>query len=88
MSRRIVVGKVISGRYQPGSRPLSWDMRQAGTDTIQTTTGETISLFSTGQQSTPAPGWELLLMPDSQTASAPGPEAGVAWTLYGLGIQA
>lgn len=77
--RRVKIQSVITGRYRPGTRPLSWDQRVSGTDKIQTTTGEELTLSSSGQQSTPAPGWEILLMPNGSA------DQGIPWTLYGVG---
>jgi len=61
LPRRVVVRQVLSSRYQPGERPLSWDERYPGVETIETIEGETIQLYSNGGQSSPAPGWEILL---------------------------
>lgn len=67
--RRVKIKSVIRSRYEArgdgrftsGTKPLSWDQRLAGIDEVLTETGETLKLFSNGGQSTPAPGWELLL---------------------------
>lgn len=78
---RVVVSELISGRYQgmDGSlqRPLSWDERQAGVDTILTEDGKKLKLQSTGQQSSPVPGWKLLITGGSA-------DSGYTWTLYGM----
>ncbi len=79
LPRRVKVAEVLNGRYQPGKKPLSWDERVAAVEEIRTVDGEKLALFSTGGQSTPAPGWEILL-----TAENPEPN-GILWTLYGLG---
>lgn len=67
--RRVKIRSVIRSRYEVrgdnrftiGTKPLSWDQRIAGVDEVVTETGEQLRLFSNGGQSTPAPGWELLL---------------------------
>lgn len=59
---RIVVQEVVSSRYEPGQRPTSWDRRRSGLEVIKTELGEVFTLFSNGGQSTPHPGWELLLI--------------------------
>ena len=82
--RRVKVKEVLLSRYQvrgderytSGKKPLSWDERIAGIDEILTEAGERLKLFSNGGQSTPAPGWELLLTgfaPESEVAIAPIP---------------
>lgn len=77
LPRRVIVADVLSCRYAPGERPVSWDERRSGYETIRTTTGELIKLASSGGQSSPAKGWELLLTKKSV------PDA-VEWTLYGI----
>lgn len=59
------------------NRPDNWDKRFGGVDVISLDNGETVTLVSSGQQSTPQPGWTLML-----TAEKPG--VGYEWTLYGL----
>lgn len=76
LPRRVTVAQVLQSRYAPGRRPGSWDARREGIERIRTTSGEELELFSTGGQSSPAPGWELLLTEPRDTA--------VEWTLYGL----
>ena len=78
MRKRVVVKRVLEGRYAPGARPLSWDKRVVGNDLIETVAGETVLLASNGGQSTPDAGWELLLS-DANTE-----DGGVEWTLYGI----
>jgi hypothetical protein len=75
--RRIRVARVLESRYAGGFRPLSWDERVAGTDLIESVEGEIVRLASSGQQSCPQPGWELVIT---------GGDAahGFSWTLYGL----
>ena len=79
LPRRVKIAEVINGRYQPGKKPLSWDDRTAAVEQIRTVDGEQLSLYSTGGQSTPAPGWEILL------TSVNDEPNGLLWTLYGLG---
>jgi hypothetical protein len=75
--RRVRVGRVVESRYSGGFRPLSWDNRGAGIDIVESIEGEVFRLSSSGQQSCPQPGWEIVL------TSGDG-EQGYAWTLYGL----
>ncbi len=90
LPRRVVVDEVLQGRYSPGERPLSWDARREGIEVIRTADNEEMTLLSSGQQSTPAPGWELLLMQSATDGStqfqALGKATAVAykWTLYGI----
>ncbi len=77
LPKRVIVKEVLSGRYKPGTKPMSWDARHPGTDKILTAEDESIELASTGGQSTPAVGWELLLMEQSKGV-------GLIWTLYGI----
>jgi len=77
---RVVVKNVVSGRYGEGQRPVSWDRRKAGFETIEIQNGARLELASSGGQSTPAPGWELLL-----TGAVPGSARDAyQWTLYGI----
>ncbi len=76
LPKKISVSKVISARYK-SDRPADWDERIAGLDVIGTQDGETITLVSSGQQSSPKVGWSLML-----TGEKPG--VGFEWTLYGL----
>ena len=78
-SRRIIVSEVLSSRYEPGERPVSWDKRFSGYDEVRTVEGETVRLLSDGGQSSPAPGWELLL-----TKPSPQDNTAFQWTLYGI----
>jgi hypothetical protein len=77
----VVVSELIAGRYKgmEGSlqRPLSWDERQSGNDIILTEDGMQLKLLSTGQQSSPVPGWKLLITGGSS-------DSGYTWTLYGM----
>lgn len=86
LPRRIRIQEILSGRYAPGKRPLSWDARKPGVEKVRTADGEVLSLYSNGGQSTPAPGWQLLLT--KPHASATAEEAGaLQWTLYGVAEQ-
>ncbi len=76
--RRVVVKEIIASRYAPGKRPARWNERVAGIDEVETTSGEHLSLLSEGDQSSPAPGWELLLNDETGDTKA------VTWTLYGI----
>lgn len=81
LPRRVRVAEILNGRYAPGKKPVSWDERKAGIEKIKTADGETLTLYSGGGQSTPAPGWELLLTKEqNDREGAPV----VQWTLYGL----
>lgn len=80
LPRRVVVADVVSSRYPAGTRPTSWDARRPGLDKIKTESGEHIELFSSGGQSTPKAGWELLLMEQHSQSGVHG----VTWTLYGI----
>lgn len=73
---RIKVSQVKCGRYKVGTKPLSWDLRKAGVDTVVSTDGQEYKLDCQGDQSTPDIGWELLV--NGKT------EAGYTWTLFGV----
>ena len=72
----IQVKKIISSRYNSEERPSSWDDRIAGIDQIESDDGQIYDLISSGQQSTPKPGWGILLQEQK-------PE-GFTWTLYSM----
>lgn len=80
-SKRIKVAHIVESRYAGGFRPLSWDDRGAGRDVIETVNGERIVLASSGQQSCPQAGWEILLTGGDEMS-------GFTWTLYGLSSDA
>ncbi len=91
LPRRIVVNKICSSRYEPGTRPLSWDLRSPGVEEIETSEGEKLLLFSNGGQSSPGVGWELLLTgnPTVDDISGVGginhqSEELACWTLFGI----
>lgn len=81
--RRIKVATVIRSRYEPGERPVQWGDREAGEEEIQTDSGERIFLWSSGGQSSPAPGWELLLTEAHRSGTTDQPDL-YGWTLYGI----
>ena len=80
--RRIIVSKLVSGRYEAGYKPIFWDQRGAKVETVETVSGERISIFSGGGQATPGPGWELLL--SGKTKQDSEGDSGECWTLYGI----
>ena len=79
--KRVEIKSVLSPRYleyPQGGRPLSWDNRKEGVDEVELCDGSKLRLISDGGQSTPSPGWVLMLTSGSE-------ESGYRWTLYGLG---
>ena len=88
------VAEVLVSRYGPGKRPTSWDDRRAGIECVRTTDGEVLLLKSSGQQSSPAPFWELLLTDSATVDDKETPKLAsetlssnqaFSWTLYGIG---
>ena len=79
LPKRVCVAELVCGRYQAGGRPLSWDQRRPGVETIKTEDGQEIDLYSSGGQSSPAPGWVLLLTREHEAG-----QPALEWTLYGL----
>lgn len=79
--KRILVKEVLVSRYEPGSKPLSWDSRKAGLEKIITTDGETLQLACSGGQGSPESGWELLL---TDIAGEHEGAPTYSWTLYGI----
>ena len=77
LPRRVIVKRIVSSRYAENLRPLSWDERKEGEDTIESGDGATVKLLSDGQQSPPKPGWVLLLTSGDDSV-------GYRWTLYGI----
>lgn len=79
MTAKVCVSEVVSSRYgsKGGERPQSWDERREGVDVIRALGGETIKLQSSPMQSTPKPGWIIVLTGGSE-------HEGYTWTLYGL----
>ena len=59
--RIVTIKEVISSRYKVSSRPQNWDERISGTDVLKTVDDEVLKLVSDGGQSTPKPGWKILL---------------------------
>ena len=80
LPRRVVISRLLSGRYAPGARPVSWDQRKEGIESIFTEEGETLRLYSHGGQSTPSKNWEILLT--NEMLGSDG--ATYSWTLYGI----
>ena len=78
LPKKIVVKKLLSGRYDNLSKPLLWDDRKAGLDKIEDGEGRVYSLQSAGDQSSPSPGWQIIL-----TSRGDSPDS-FNWTLYGL----
>jgi len=77
---KVCVGEVVSSRYGAANgttRPLLWDERREGTDVVRVEGGATITLKSSAMQSTPKPGWILVLTGGSE-------QEGYTWTLYGI----
>lgn len=89
LPRRIIVETVLDGRYDAGAKPVGWDDRKDGVDRIVCVDGEIIELYSSGAQSTPAKGWELLLTNTLEVDSGEIQETEskqailYGWTLYG-----
>lgn len=79
-SRYATVGGTSCGRFGGKAgwkRPQSWDARKAGIDVVRSLNGETVKLASSPMQSTPKPGWILVLTGGSE-------HDGYSWTLYGI----
>ena len=77
---KVRVTGVISSRYghfSAGKRPLLWDERVDGREVVQVDGGEEVTLLSSAMQSTPRPGWILVLTGGSE-------REGYTWTLYGI----
>jgi hypothetical protein len=75
---RIEVSRVVASRYgDEAGRPRSWDERFGGVDLVESADGAQYKLLSDGQQSTPHPGWVILLISGSAGD-------GYRWTLYGM----
>ena len=87
LPKRVVVAESVTRRYGNKSRPLSWDKRRDGVETIKTTDDQTLSLYCEGGQESPERGWELLLTGkkslDASTEAESSAEA-LTWTLYGI----
>lgn len=84
---KVQVAEVITSRYDhssrsshealTGFRPSGWQDRLEGLDTVRTSSGEILRLFSTGAQSVPKPGWVIVITGGTF-------EEGYSWTLYGI----
>lgn len=85
---KVCVAEVVTSRYgalrfsggggeKVGDRPLCWDDRREGIDVVRSLGGETVKLKSSPMQSTPKPGWVIVLT--GGTA-----DEGYSWTLYGI----
>ena len=77
---KVCVTAVVSsryGRFSAGKRPLLWDERVEGREVVKVDGGEEVTLLSSAMQSTPKPGWILVLTGGSESA-------GFTWTLYGI----
>lgn len=85
LPKRIKVQALLQSRYEAEqctdfsglSRPADWDDRVLGQEQVLTTEGQRLILRSSGAQSTPKPGWVLLL-------TSGDAEEGFEWTLYGI----
>ena len=88
MKAKVCVEDVVASRYglsvKPASsggkrseRPQSWDDRKEGIDVVRAFGGDTIKLKSSAMQSTPKPGWVIVLTGGSE-------QEGYSWTLYGI----
>jgi hypothetical protein len=88
ISAKVGVAEVLLSRYggaasascsgvQGVSRPTSWDQRLEGIDVIRAVGGETVKLKSSAMQSTPKPGWIIVLTGGTE-------HDGYSWTLYGI----
>jgi hypothetical protein len=80
LNAKVCVAEVVSSRYgsaRGGYRPLLWEERREGRDVVRLEGGETVTLMSSAMQSTPKPGWILVLTGDSA-------QDGYTWTLYGI----
>jgi hypothetical protein len=79
-STRFTVKSVSNSRYSSGvCRPQNWEQRVSGVETVTTECGKTLRLFCDGQQSTPQPGWVIVV--DSKSVREDG---SVNWTLFGM----
>ena len=75
----VTVGEIVKSRYD-GKRPMSWDDRRPGIDSVRTTEGSELSLWSDGQQSPPETGWKIVLMANEEREG----KRCYRWTLFGL----
>lgn len=77
LSRYATIGSASGSHVQGRGRPASWDQRSEGIDVIRTAGGETVKLKSSAMQSTPRPGWIIVLTGGTE-------HEGYSWTLYGI----
>ncbi len=81
--KRVIVKEIVTSRYggrasdKKHHRPTNWDERREGIDVIKGIDGADYRLRSSGQQSPPQPGWEILLTGGDKAI-------GFDWTLYGF----
>jgi hypothetical protein len=95
LPKRAKVINVSSLRYKPGERPTSWEERVPGYEvvTLQFEGDKKLEtcILSSGQQSSPANGWELLLTSSHELPSDHPLHQKYAnayeWTLYGISKQ-
>lgn len=73
----IVVGKTVTSRYADCVRPQNWDQRIAGIEEVESIDGVRFVLNSEGGQSTPQPGWKIMLLSEHS-------EGAYSWTLQGF----
>jgi hypothetical protein len=71
------VQSVVKSRYLNLEKPPEWDQRIDGIDVVFTTDGAELKLYSSGMQSTPRPGWKILLRSKNESNE-------FSWTLYGF----
>ena len=79
----VTVGEVVKSRYDGGPRPESWDYRVDGIDTVRSTDGSELCLWSNGQQSPPEICWKIVLMSEEKRDG----RSCYRWTLYGLPVE-
>ena len=77
----IVVGKTLTSRYSDGIRPQTWDKRISGVEEVESVDGDRFVLNSEGGQSTPKPGWKIMLLSEHS-------EGTYSWTLQGISSHA
>jgi len=82
VNKLIVVKEVLQSRKQI-SRPAAWEEREPGLEVVVDSEGHKYELRSTGQQSTPHVGWQLVL---HSTEASSLPNGGWDWTLYGVNL--
>lgn len=78
LPRVVKIHSIVSSRYPENLRPSDWERRVQGLDVVIVEGGERLNLQSSGEQSPPQVGWEILLTEAAGNNS-------FKWTLYGLG---